>query len=1141
MIKCPACGAENRDAANFCVRCSRPFTSPATNPGGLQPGQVLGGRYRIVRPLSKGGMGVTYLAIQPLAGVERKCVIKEMWDYFDASDPTEVVKAKKRFEDEAATLTILAHPGIPKIYDYFSEGGHNYIIMEYVEGQDLKAVLSQHSLLASGQSYPAEEVVRWGVQACKVLEYLAQIQPNPVVHHDIKPANLVLDKNVGEVRLVDFGTAKARLVAQVGGRVGLQKTSLYGTAGYAPPEQYQGQSSPKSDVYALAATLYHLLTDDDPGAHPFNFPTMTQVDPSLGQVLNKALEVDASRRSSATQLRQNLETWLYAPRKVKAAFRAGNYCVLLPAVQDGALVATAQILMHVLKVSEQQATIWAYAAPQVVLKTTSQNDASQVMTRLGAAGVAVRVITTDESRSPALPAQQRNALATKGEVPYLVMSVLGSDKRCHCYECGHEWASRRAAGDSPPSQCPQCKAINWSRHRLFKCSVCGHEFAHSDQQKPAKQLFPACPACGASDWLVADVPKLQLKEQRLDVGTVRLGQATLLVLNVSNIGGGALRGVIRCREPWWPFEQRFTGSGRVLLPLDTQHLLGERTYRGALDVVSNGGAAEVRVELATQTPEKVMVSPATLDFGTVGGQPPPPQTIRVANTGGGTLEGTATPNAPWIQVSGTAIAGDLTLLTISLKPDEMPPGRLLAGRIELATNGGAVMIPVQAGALPAAIALSTPSLDFGAVPLRDTRRLAVRATNGGAGRLVGRVTSAPDWVRLSKTRWSDNNADVAVEVDGRTLADGVERTGVIHLATNGGDADLAVRAVALGPTLAVKPLSLDLRRASSGSRIRRRLRLINLGIGELNGSVRSSVPWLRLKPEQFSGHDVSLEASIATTGLTPGTYIGSIDIDSNGGLAGVGVQVQVVPVKLLARVLGWGSLVIGLLGMLALVTPLIWRGAGRAPAPATVSAAPTASTVPATALTMPAPTVTVRMPTVTVPMPTSTVPAPTSTVPAPTSTVPPSISAPVLLGAPAAETATLTPGTVVSTPTPLPVVQPTQKPTSRPSPMATPVPLCANPSAHITSPSDGATLRGTVQIRGTANLDSFSYFKFEIRPEEVLTWSFLMRSDQPATDGVLMAWDTMTVSPSAYRLRLIVVDETGNYPEPCEMRVTVRR
>ena len=96
-----------------------------------------GGGYRVVEPLSKGGMGALYLAAQTLAGTERPCVIKGMLDYVDPNDSEAVRKARQRFQEEAATLVELNHAGIPQIYDYFSESGRNYIAMQFIEGESL--------------------------------------------------------------------------------------------------------------------------------------------------------------------------------------------------------------------------------------------------------------------------------------------------------------------------------------------------------------------------------------------------------------------------------------------------------------------------------------------------------------------------------------------------------------------------------------------------------------------------------------------------------------------------------------------------------------------------------------------------------------------------------------------------------------------------------------------------------------------------------------------------------------------------------------------------------------------------------------------------------------------------------------------
>jgi hypothetical protein len=150
-----------------------------------------------------------------------------------------------------------------------------------------------------------------------VLEYLAD-RPTRVIHHDIKPANLIVDQTSGEVRLVDFGTAqtrtpwatRARLQSVIGAKDGQGASSAFGTEGYAAPEQFQGHSESASDVYALAATVYHLLTDDDPGKHPFQFPRLDTLPDPLADALDRALRLEVQRRSNARELRQALEAWL---------------------------------------------------------------------------------------------------------------------------------------------------------------------------------------------------------------------------------------------------------------------------------------------------------------------------------------------------------------------------------------------------------------------------------------------------------------------------------------------------------------------------------------------------------------------------------------------------------------------------------------------------------------------------------------------------------------------------------------------------------------------------------------------------------------------------------------------------------------
>jgi serine/threonine protein kinase len=283
-------------------------------PGMLQPGQLVGdSTYRIIRPLGKGGMGAVYLAANTKA-FDRTCVVKEIIEYYDPTDPQARKKAIERFEAEARTLAELKHSGIPDIYAYFSQGGRNYLVMEYIEGPNLAQGLThrQDGGLVQGAPQPLERVIDQTIQVCEVLVYLEQHQP-PVVHNDIKPANIILDEHTGRAVLVDFGTARTRYASADVGRPERQQSSVYGTVGYAAPELYEGEAEPRSDVYALAATAYHLLTDDDPREHPFRFPKMDDIPEPVRQVLLEALQVDVSKRLSAAQFGERLKQTFDVP------------------------------------------------------------------------------------------------------------------------------------------------------------------------------------------------------------------------------------------------------------------------------------------------------------------------------------------------------------------------------------------------------------------------------------------------------------------------------------------------------------------------------------------------------------------------------------------------------------------------------------------------------------------------------------------------------------------------------------------------------------------------------------------------------------------------------------------------------------
>lgn len=301
---CTFCKASVRIGGKFCNTCGRESTATRFTPGQ----KLKQGRYTIDHALSRGGMGEIYIATahDPTLA-DRKRVIKVMLDYFDPSNQQKAKAAGVRFRQEARTLSSLQHKHIPDIYEYFEEGNDACIVMEYIQGHDLEQRLTHKDSrggIVRGQAYRREDVIGWGITLCQLLEYLS-VQKPPVIHQDIKPANL-LRSDDGTIYLVDFGTARTQ-IAQAG-QAGITQASIYGTPGYAPPEQYQGKTEPRSDVYALAATLYHLATDDDPreqGASPL-FHKLSDL-AELGQILRGALQSDVSQRPSAQMLRSNLE------------------------------------------------------------------------------------------------------------------------------------------------------------------------------------------------------------------------------------------------------------------------------------------------------------------------------------------------------------------------------------------------------------------------------------------------------------------------------------------------------------------------------------------------------------------------------------------------------------------------------------------------------------------------------------------------------------------------------------------------------------------------------------------------------------------------------------------------------------------
>jgi len=258
----------------------------------LTIGQTLQNRYRILGLLGQGGMGAVYLA-EDLRLPGRRCAIKENVPDPHAS-PQVLAQLRQQFLAEASILSQLDHPNLPKVSDHFTQGGNEYLVMDYVEGENLQSVLDRW-LQQRRQPLPEASVLPWFDQVLDALAYLHSQQPYAIIHRDIKPGNIILTPQ-GKVKLVDFGLVKLLDPNRPGTATVVKGL---GTPEYAALEQHgqgaHGHTDARTDIYALGATLYHLLTGAAPpdavqlAVRPDSLIPPRQANPALSVAVEAAI------------------------------------------------------------------------------------------------------------------------------------------------------------------------------------------------------------------------------------------------------------------------------------------------------------------------------------------------------------------------------------------------------------------------------------------------------------------------------------------------------------------------------------------------------------------------------------------------------------------------------------------------------------------------------------------------------------------------------------------------------------------------------------------------------------------------------------------------------------------------------------
>jgi len=308
MMQCPTCGAQNPQGASQCRQCGT-FLLSIYLPVGTK---LRGGAYTVGKVLGQGGFGITYKGSD--TRLQRVVAIKEFFlqgcirqgNSVSIATPSitlaDFERMKQRFLQEARTLARFNHPGVVRVYDVFEENQTAYIVMEFLRGKPLSRILEER-----GGRMEEQEALGYIAQVCEALEL---IHSSGILHRDIKPDNIMVCED-GRVVLIDFGAAREFAARAT------QRHTVILTPGYAPMEQYSelGQRGPFTDIYALSATLYHLLTGEVPVPAPdrrvgIPLPDVRQLNPRISphvaQAIMQGLEMDSDKRPQTAREFLNL-------------------------------------------------------------------------------------------------------------------------------------------------------------------------------------------------------------------------------------------------------------------------------------------------------------------------------------------------------------------------------------------------------------------------------------------------------------------------------------------------------------------------------------------------------------------------------------------------------------------------------------------------------------------------------------------------------------------------------------------------------------------------------------------------------------------------------------------------------------------
>lgn len=383
-------------------------------------GTIIDDKYELIKCINKGGMSAVYLAINKRLG--NRWVVKETHKTTDSNSDIYT----NSLIAEANVMKDFDHPAFPRIVDIIEDDSSIYLVMDYIEGSTLEEVLKNDG------PQDEDKVIDWALQICDALTYLHTQDP-PIIYRDMKPSNVIL-KPDGKVKIIDFG------VVRVFNPNKTNDTIALGTMGFAPPEQYSGQTDARSDIYALGMTMIYLLTGQNPCSDPFLCKSVRELNDTMSddicKVIDKCIALNPEKRyQDCFELVKDLEN-VSTSRKKPTPSPAKKKIILASVLSALALIILIGGAVFFLNrgmpvtvgskaASQASETITETIVPDVVGMTA--NKAEKVLTE---AGFRVSIVKSyhDSVKEDVVISQSKTSVLNMDKNSQIVLTVsLGKD------------------------------------------------------------------------------------------------------------------------------------------------------------------------------------------------------------------------------------------------------------------------------------------------------------------------------------------------------------------------------------------------------------------------------------------------------------------------------------------------------------------------------------------------------------------------------------------------------------------------------------------------------------------------------------------------------------------------------------------